>query len=379
MAKETSKGHKKHADIKRPSIGQYARYEIGMLGAPCGMIKRMVDHLAEALKRFLDVTYLDADHQAGSLPSYSRSTDHISHDSITFSGKLNDYDRRLIFTSSDLLIVNGNHFLADQQIVFCTTAKRDSLHRKLDRLTDVRMIILDEDIEQPHDFLYDHLDSLDSIPIYRTNQLEEISSWVLKFYTAQAPGLKGLVLAGGKSQRMGTPKEQLSYHGLPQVEFATRTLSDAGIDTYISCRNKEQASAYTGRQIITDVFTGLGPFGAIVSAFREDPDSAWLVMACDQPLINKEHIDTLLHNRVTSKVATCFYNPDTGFPEPLITLWEPKAYPRLLSFLTLGYSCPRKVLINSDVHVVEVDDHTFMRNANTPAERVELLDLIKSS
>ena len=55
------------------------------------------------------------------------------------------------------------------------------------------------------------------------------------------------------------------------------------------------------------------------------------------------------------------------FPEPLITIWEPKAYPILLNYLSQGYSCPRKVLINSDVEIVEVDEY-FIQNINTPSE-----------
>jgi molybdopterin-guanine dinucleotide biosynthesis protein A len=35
--------------------------------------------------------------------------------------------------------------------------------------------------------------------------------------------------------------------------------------------------------------------------------------------------------------------------------------------LTQGISCPRKVLINNDVEIVEIDD-AIIRNINTPEE-----------
>jgi molybdopterin-guanine dinucleotide biosynthesis protein A len=38
-----------------------------------------------------------------------------------------------------------------------------------------------------------------------------------------------------------------------------------------------------------------------------------------------------------------------------------------LNYLAQGYSCPRKVLINSDVEIVEIDD-AIIRNINTPQE-----------
>jgi molybdenum cofactor guanylyltransferase len=41
----------------------------------------------------------------------------------------------------------------------------------------------------------------------------------------------------------------------------------------------------------------------------------------------------------------------------------------LLRFLGLGYSCPRKMLINSDVEVLPTPGGEALRNVNTPAER----------
>jgi molybdenum cofactor guanylyltransferase len=39
----------------------------------------------------------------------------------------------------------------------------------------------------------------------------------------------------------------------------------------------------------------------------------------------------------------------------------------LLQYLAQGYSCPRKMLINNDVEIVEIDDD-LIRNINTPEE-----------
>ena len=75
----------------------------------------------------------------------------------------------------------------------------------------------------------------------------------------------------------------------------------------------------------------------------------------------------VLKHRNPSKLATAIKGKEKEFPEPLITIYEPKAYPILLQYLAQGYSCPRKVLINSDVEIVEVDDD-FIRNVNTPLD-----------
>jgi molybdopterin-guanine dinucleotide biosynthesis protein A len=74
-----------------------------------------------------------------------------------------------------------------------------------------------------------------------------------------------------------------------------------------------------------------------------------------------------LEKRNPKKIATAIKGKGAKFMEPLVTIWEPKAYPILLSYLAQGYSCPRKILINSDVEIIEVED-TLIQNINTPEE-----------
>jgi molybdopterin-guanine dinucleotide biosynthesis protein A len=116
---------------------------------------------------------------------------------------------------------------------------------------------------------------------------------------------------------------------------------------------------------------GLGPVGGILSAFQRDPNAAWLVLACDLPFLTATTLRELVAGRQPSRLATAFRSPDNEFPEPLITIFEPRAYPELLRFLSLGYSCPRKMLINSDVEVLPTPTAGELRNVNTPAQREE--------
>jgi molybdopterin-guanine dinucleotide biosynthesis protein A len=113
--------------------------------------------------------------------------------------------------------------------------------------------------------------------------------------------------------------------------------------------------------------------GAICSAFLHDPDAAWLVLACDLPLLDRTTIETLVNARRPNKVATALRSPEQKWPEPLVAIYEPRAYPRLLQFLSLGYSCPRKLLINSEVEVITLADAAPVTNANTPADREAVL------
>jgi molybdopterin-guanine dinucleotide biosynthesis protein A len=165
---------------------------------------------------------------------------------------------------------------------------------------------------------------------------------------------------------MGTDKSVMNYHGTPQREYLLELMDSIGIPAHLSCRPDQAAEFNTDIALIQDRVHGLGPFGAIISAMMSAPDHAWLVVASDLPFVTQATLRELMDNRDLSKTATAFHNPATGFPEPLITLWEPKAYPVLLSFLAQGISCPRKVLINSPIHSIDARDPKWLMNVNTP-------------
>ncbi|RYE18274.1 MAG: molybdenum cofactor guanylyltransferase [Sphingobacteriales bacterium] len=190
---------------------------------------------------------------------------------------------------------------------------------------------------------------------------------------AAKPKLNGLVLAGGKSIRMGFDKGAVKWHGREQRYYLADMLKPYCSEIFISCRPEQKSEMAGEYTTIPDTFTDLGPFGAILSAFREQPDSAWLVVATDLPLLDDNTLQHLIKNRSVASLATAYKNAADDLPEPLITIWEPKSYPALLAYLAQGYSCPRKVLINSDSTLLNAPDPDALTNVNTPEE----LDRIK--
>lgn len=366
-----SNTHKKHAFVQKPEGGKFHRHELAILGAPCGIIQQLVRDLQSNL-RDKKLGYVDADHQASEMESGFAQvyTDKISHHQIAFEHRDLTYSYRSLFNELDGVLVNGNHFKAEKQIVIVNEKKKESLQRKLDRLTNVQAIILDEGMTEPFDFLKDHLEPA-QIPVVQISRLEEITQIIREQFDSLAP-INGLVLAGGKSTRMGQDKGQITYYDQPQRDHLAELLSERCDETYLSV----QTTITSNLPQITDSFLDLGPFGGILSAFRKDPNHAWLAIAVDVPFVDAAAIDLLISKRDASKLATCFHNPQTNFPEPLITIWEPKAYPVLLQYLTLGYSCPRKVLINSDVNEIQAPNDQVLMNVNTPEEKSKAESLI---
>jgi len=376
------KKHQKHTALKRPDYGNFHRQEWAIIGTPCDNIQKLSQQIIQSLSKEFKIGYVDADHagetdgvtkdqtslESGASQQY---TDKINFHRFDRNGTLNSFQYRNIFNEEDAVLINGNHFLAKKQILVVDPKKEKSLQKKLDRLTEVVLILFTEGITEIPDYLRKALatQQVENIPVYSIENISEITIFLKKILNKNFPLLNGLVLAGGKSRRMGQDKGKINYHGKPQREHAFDLLSICCERTFLSCRPDQSADPdLFGMPLIFDSFLGLGPFGAIASAFRENPNTAWLVVACDLPLLDQKSLDYLIQHRNPSKVATAFNSPDNEFPEPLITIWEPRSYPILLSFLTQGYSCPRKVLINSEVALVDAPDTRVLTNVNSPED-----------
>ena len=188
------------------------------------------------------------------------------------------------------------------------------------------------------------------------------------------PQLYGLVLAGGKSVRMGHDKSIIKWHGPKQRYYMADLLKSVCTNVFISCRPEQQDEIDPKYPVIPDSYTGSGPMTGILSAFKAYPDAAWLVTACDLPLLDTATLEYLIDNRDANGIATTFESPFDALPEPLITIWEPAGYEVLLSFLANDFTCPRKVLIrNSErVNMLKAPNPDALTNANTPedAEKV---------
>ncbi|MDZ4682114.1 MAG: NTP transferase domain-containing protein [Saprospiraceae bacterium] len=379
--------HQKHTALKRPNLGHFGRNEWAIIGAPCGSIQTLARRLTGLLAAQYKVAYVDADHKSadeaemplqtllgsGAAMEY---TDKITHRRFEWGRGMGPFQYRPLFNEQDLILVNGNHFEAARQIVIIDKRKEQSLQKKLDRLGNVQLFLLAEGAEAIYPFLKDHLPGWEQVPVMQIADTERIAAFLQQ--QLQPPPLYGLVLAGGRSVRMGQDKGLMDYHGKPQREYAADLLNAFCEKTFLSCRSDQVASLDSSYTALPDTFEGLGPFGAILSAFREYPEAAWVVIACDLPLLDAPALQQLVEARRPAQIATAFQSPHDNMPEPLIAIWEPKSYAVLLQFLAQGYSCPRKVLLNTEVHLIEPAQPQALTNVNSLEEAAGLVAFRKS-
>lgn len=187
--------------------------------------------------------------------------------------------------------------------------------------------------------------------------------------------LYGLVLSGGKSSRMGTDKSVIAYHGIPQREYLYDLLSQVCDETFISIREDQQVALPSQMEFIIDLNEFKGPYNGLLSAHRKYPDAAFLVLACDLPLIDITALKQLILERNPAKKATAFALKETPLPEPLCAIWEPQALKESVAYLESGKgACPRKYLINHNTQLVFPKDENVLLNANSKAEYKEALE-----
>ena len=165
---------------------------------------------------------------------------------------------------------------------------------------------------------------------------------------------------------MGFDKSGIDYHGRPQREYLFEVLERVCERVFVSCKHEADVAAEFNP--LADRFELESPLNGILSAFEVAPEVAWLTVPADMPLVDEEVIRHLVTHRGTSAFATCYWDSDHRYPEPLLALWEPRALPSLRAFYEKGGVSPRVFLNNSPITLLEAPHKDVHLNINTPEE-----------
>ncbi len=173
---------------------------------------------------------------------------------------------------------------------------------------------------------------------------------------------------------MGLDKGLMRWYSKEQRYHAADLLQQFCNKVYISCRQEQAAEMEKPYKALPDKYKNIGPLGGLLSAFDFNCQCAWLVLACDMPLVDTKTVHHLIQERNKKVIATTYKNPDDGLPEPLLTIWEPQAYPLLQAVFEQGGGL-RKVLLNNKIKMIDVEDVSTILNVNTmsDAERMKAL------
>ncbi|MHB1922101.1 MAG: NTP transferase domain-containing protein [Chitinophagaceae bacterium] len=369
-------------------FGPNGRPEWSITGTTCEGIQQLVTSLSAALGKDFNFAYLDGRHDLEKEPQNSVGQLPLGIQLDGFfqgkpmrcrltSGNQEGYANLIsILAGADLVWVNGNHFEASNQLLVIDSQKKESVQKKLPLLKNVRLILMAQGEEEVFDFIREGLPNWGQIPVISILDRDQIISFFFQILNASRPSLNGLVLTGGRSIRMGSDKGKMIWQGKQHRYKLSELLKNFCTSVWISCREDQVPSIDPAYPSLPDTFPGLGPFGAILSAFRQDPGAAWLVVACDLPLLDFATLRFLVDHRLSSAPATAFLNPVDGLPEPLLTIWEPKSYFLLLCALYQGRFSPRAILQNNPIQLLKAPLPGPLFNVNTPEEKEQAQSLL---
>jgi molybdopterin-guanine dinucleotide biosynthesis protein A len=183
--------------------------------------------------------------------------------------------------------------------------------------------------------------------------------------------LGAVVLAGGRSSRMGADKAAIDFCGTRMIDLATHRLAELTDRIVVVARQHHGLSPTVG-QVIEDERPFGGPLPALVAGLRATGAERNLVVACDMPFLNTAflvHLAGLLTDEFDAVVPTTA----NGF-EPLHAAYGDCAIEPLLAAIAAGDRSLRAALERLRVRwVPEVewkafDDGSSFLNVNTPDE-----------
>jgi molybdopterin-guanine dinucleotide biosynthesis protein A len=184
--------------------------------------------------------------------------------------------------------------------------------------------------------------------------------------------LHGLVLAGGRSCRMGQDKAGLVHpDGRSLARRCHDLLKQAGCESVaISIRSDQEIpTGLEGVEIVRDPpGESLGPIVGMVAGMRLHPNSNWLVVACDLPRLDTLTLTHLVDSRLDGENFLAYRSEFDGLPEPLCTLYSPGALRLLEQAQAEDFRCPRKILIRGECRLLEPITPRALENANTPED-----------
>ena len=184
-------------------------------------------------------------------------------------------------------------------------------------------------------------------------------------------GIAGVILAGGKSIRMGRNKALLPYNGKPLIESVYRVMAELFEQVAVVTNNPE-AYAFLPCRKIPDIHVGMGSIAGIHAGLAWSPEERIFVVGCDMPFLEKELIRHLAALSVDeSGVIPC---TPGGF-EPLHAVYAK----RLLPLLDEALQADRKRIIDlvplmevkvlpaAEVAAISPQFRSFI-NLNTPED-----------
>jgi len=185
----------------------------------------------------------------------------------------------------------------------------------------------------------------------------------------------GVVIAGGRSRRMGRPKAALPLGGTSMLEYVGARLAPFVRELVVVAAAGQEVPAM-GARVVRDRMRDEGPLPALALGLRAIATPWAIVLGCDTPFVRRAMLRLLLDERGAAGVVPRW----DGRLEPLVACYHRDLAPRVEALVAGGERRMQAVAGIPGVRVVEADrivplDPTgwSFRSLNTPEAYAEAL------
>ncbi len=194
--------------------------------------------------------------------------------------------------------------------------------------------------------------------------------------------VSGIVLAGGRSHRLGRDKALENIGGQSLIRRVIDRISQVADDVAVVVAERAQARALpleSRHRVVVDRYPGGGPLGGIFSGLSAAQHQWAVAVACDLPFLNLDLVRRMLALREGADVVVPVVR---GYLEPTHAIYSKACLPFMEQRLVAGdfkiilfYDKVRVVYLPEE-EVVSLDpDYLSFFNINTPDDLERALAL----
>jgi len=188
----------------------------------------------------------------------------------------------------------------------------------------------------------------------------------------KATAISGVILAGGKSSRMGTDKALLKlgqYYVIERIANVLRTM----VEEVVIVTDRPKRYAKYGDTTTYDIMPGHGPLGGIHAGLVQAAHPWMLVTACDLPFISVQVARLMLQCAADYDAVVPRYR---GYTEPLYALYNKSCLEVMEQHLLQGQGKITRLFDELRVRYLEEAEMAFVEphleraflNLNTPKD-----------
>ncbi|MCB9014065.1 MAG: molybdenum cofactor guanylyltransferase [Bacteroidales bacterium] len=175
--------------------------------------------------------------------------------------------------------------------------------------------------------------------------------------------LSGILLAGGKSSRMGTDKAFIPYENRFLYEYSLKILENFCSEIIISSSdNRFKATQY---KCYPDEQPGLGPITGLYTCLKRIKNDSALVLPCDLPFINRETVQYLIAQKGSNEITVALNHDQKA--EPLVGIYSRSLLPLLEKMIREQNFKMQNLLRIASAKLISIPDVPVnaFRNINT--------------